>query len=63
MAEYVALGLILSVALYLFWTQKFPYELTALLVLVALILVWVGRGDPRLTQAIAPQRRLSRGRA
>lgn len=40
MAEYVALGSILAAALYLFWTQKLPYELTALLVLLALILPW-----------------------
>jgi NADH-quinone oxidoreductase subunit H len=32
-------------------------------VLLAIILVWVGRGDPRLTQAITPQRRLHHGSA
>jgi NADH-quinone oxidoreductase subunit H len=31
--------------------------------LIVLILVWVGRGDPRLTEAVTPQRRLSRGSA
>lgn len=40
MAEYLALGLILAAAVYLFWTQKLPYELTAVLVLLALILPW-----------------------
>ncbi len=40
MAEYVALGMILAGAVYLFWTQRLPYELTAILVLLALILPW-----------------------
>lgn len=40
MAEYVALGLILTAAIFLFWTQRLPYELTAILVLLALILPW-----------------------
>ena len=31
--------------------------------LIVLILVWVGRGDPRLTEAVTPQRRLRRGSA
>jgi di/tricarboxylate transporter len=40
MVEYVALGLILAAAIYLFWTRRLPYELTAALVLIALILPW-----------------------
>jgi NADH-quinone oxidoreductase subunit H len=31
--------------------------------LMVVILIWVGRGDPRLTQAVAPQRRVQRGSA
>ncbi|MBE0599314.1 MAG: hypothetical protein IH614_18885, partial [Desulfuromonadales bacterium] len=46
MAEYLALGLILATAVYFFWTQKFPYELTAMLVLLALVLPWP-RGEGR----------------
>lgn len=40
MVEYIALGIILTGAVYLFWTQKLPYELTAVLVLIALVLPW-----------------------
>jgi di/tricarboxylate transporter len=40
MAEYMALSLILAAAIYLFWTHRLPYELTATLVLLALILPW-----------------------
>src|ERR1043166_995210 len=40
MAEYLALGLILAVALYLFWTQKVRTDMTALLVTLGLILPW-----------------------
>lgn len=40
MIEYVALGVILAIAIYLFWTQRLPYELTAVLVLLALMLPW-----------------------
>lgn len=32
-------------------------------VLFAIVFVWIGRGDPRLAAALAPQRRLSRGGA
>jgi NADH-quinone oxidoreductase subunit H len=32
-----------------------------LLGLLAIVLLWVGRGDPRLKQIVTPQRRLSRG--
>lgn len=38
--EYVMLGLILAVALFLFWTQKLRTDLTALLVMLALIVPW-----------------------
>ena len=40
MAEYVVLALIMAVAIYLFWTQRLPYELTAVLVLLARVLPW-----------------------
>ena len=39
-AEYLALGIILAVALYLFWTQTVRTDVTALLVMLALILPW-----------------------
>ena len=39
-AEYLALGIILAVALYLFWTQKQRTDVTALLVMLALIIPW-----------------------
>lgn len=38
--DYVALGVILAVALFFFWTQKLRTDLTALLVTLALILPW-----------------------
>jgi di/tricarboxylate transporter len=38
--EYVALGTILAVALFFFWTQKLRTDLTALLVTLALIVPW-----------------------
>src|SRR5512137_1871841 len=39
-AEYVALGVILAGALYLFWTQKQRTDITALLVVLGLIVPW-----------------------
>jgi hypothetical protein len=36
-ADYLALGIILASALYLFWTQKLRTDVTALLVMLALI--------------------------
>ena len=39
-AEYLALGIILAAALYLFWTQKQRTDVTALLVMLALIIPW-----------------------
>src|SRR5437016_5012122 len=38
--EFIALGGIIAVALYLFWTQKVRTDMTALLVTLALILPW-----------------------
>jgi hypothetical protein len=38
--EYAVLGGILAGALYLFWTQKQRTDVTALLVMVALIIPW-----------------------
>ncbi len=38
--EYAALGIILAAALYLFWTQKQRTDVTALLVMLALIMPW-----------------------
>lgn len=38
--EYIALGLILAAALWLFWTQKLRTDMTALSVLLALVLPW-----------------------
>jgi di/tricarboxylate transporter len=38
--EYIALGIILAVALFFFWTQKLRTDLTALLVMLALVVPW-----------------------
>ncbi len=38
--EYLAMGIILAAALYLFWTQKQRTDVTALLVMLALIIPW-----------------------
>jgi di/tricarboxylate transporter len=43
--EYLVLGIILAVALYLFWTQKVRTDVTALLVMLALILPWPHPGS------------------
>ena len=40
MTENVVLGVILAIAIYLFWTQRLPFELTAVLVLLSLMLPW-----------------------
>lgn len=40
MTENVMLGVILAIAIYLFWTQRLPFELTAVLVLLSLMLPW-----------------------
>ncbi|HEY5910918.1 MAG TPA: SLC13 family permease [Verrucomicrobiae bacterium] len=39
-ADYIALGLVLAAALYLFWQHKLRTDVTALLVTLALILPW-----------------------
>jgi di/tricarboxylate transporter len=39
-AEHLALGIILGAAMYLFWTQKQRTDVTALLVMLALIIPW-----------------------
>ncbi len=44
--EYVALGIILGAALYLFWTQMLRTDVTALLVMLALIIPWPHPGGP-----------------
>lgn len=41
--EYIALALILSLALYLFWTAKLRTDITALLVMLGLIIPWPHR--------------------
>ena len=38
--EYIALGLILAGAMYLFWTSKVRTDVVALLVMLALIFPW-----------------------
>lgn len=40
MAEYVALALILIAALCLFWTQRLPYDITGVLVMISLMVPW-----------------------
>ncbi len=44
MAEYRFLGIVLVVALYLFWSQRLRPDITAFLVMLALVLPWP-RGD------------------
>jgi len=39
--DYLAMGVILAVALFFFWTQKLRTDMTALLVMLALILPWL----------------------
>ena len=42
--DYVALGIILALALFSFWTQKLRTDITALLVMLSLIIPWPHRG-------------------
>lgn len=52
--EYLALGIILTAALYLFWTQKLRTDVTALLVMLALITPWPHPGG-RWQGILAPE--------
>lgn len=52
-AEYLVLLLILAGALYLFWTQKIRMDLTALLVMLALVIPWP-RSDGRWQGILTP---------
>jgi len=52
--EYLALGIILMMALYLFWTQKLRTDVTALLVMLALITPWPHPGG-RWQGILAPE--------
>jgi di/tricarboxylate transporter len=52
--EFIALGLILSGALYFFWTQKLRTDITALLVMLALALPWP-HADHKWSGILTPQ--------
>lgn len=56
--EFIALGLILIGALYLFWTQKLRTDITALLVMLFLALPWP-RPDGRWSAILSPQEAFS----
>lgn len=56
--EFIALGLILIGALYLFWTQKLRTDITALLVMLFLALPWP-RPDGRWLAILSPQEAFS----
>src|ERR1700757_5464654 len=52
--EFIALGLILASALYLFWTQKLRTDITALLVMLCLALPWPHQ-DGKWSGILTPQ--------
>ncbi len=52
--EFIALGLILAGALYLFWTQKLRTDITALLVMLCLALPWPHQ-DGKWSGILTPQ--------
>lgn len=52
--EFIALGLILASALYLFWTQKLRTDITALLVMLCLALPWPHQ-DGKWAGILTPQ--------
>jgi len=56
--EFIALGLILFGALYLFWTQKLRTDIAALLVMLFLALPWP-RPDGRWSAILSPQEAFS----
>jgi hypothetical protein len=52
--EFIALGLILASALYLFWTQKLRTDITALLVMLCLAVPWPHQ-DGKWSGILTPQ--------
>jgi di/tricarboxylate transporter len=52
--EFIALGLILASALYLFWTQKLRTDITALLVMLCLAIPWP-HPDGKWSGVLTPQ--------
>jgi di/tricarboxylate transporter len=56
--EFIALGLILLGALYLFWTQRLRTDITAILVMLCLALPWP-RPDGRWSPILSPQEAFS----
>jgi di/tricarboxylate transporter len=56
--EFLALGLILFGALYLFWTQKLRTDITALLVMLSLALPWP-RPEGKWSAILSPQEAFS----
>jgi len=57
-SEFIVLGMILSGALYLFWTQKLHTDVTAMLVMLSLALPWP-RADGRWLAILSPQEAFS----
>jgi di/tricarboxylate transporter len=56
--EFIALGLILAGALYLFWTQKLHTDVTAVLVMLSLAVPWP-RPDGKWSAILSPQEAFS----
>ena len=56
--EFIVLGLILLVALYLFWTQKLRTDIAAVLVMLSLALPWP-RPDGKWLSILSPQEAFS----
>ena len=54
MPDYIALALILTAALYLFWTQKLRMDVTALIVMLALIVPWPHPPDGKWRGILTP---------
>ena len=56
--EFIVLGLILSGALYFFWTQKMRTDITALAVMLSLAIPWP-RPDGKWSGILTPQEAFS----
>ncbi|MGA8659037.1 MAG: SLC13 family permease, partial [Chthoniobacterales bacterium] len=56
--EFIALGLILSAALYFFWTQRLRTDITALVVMLSLALPWP-HADGKWSGILTPQEAFS----
>src|SRR6516164_8639178 len=56
--EFIALGIILSAALYFFWTQRLRTDITALVVMLSLALPWP-HADGKWSGILTPQEAFS----